>query len=58
MLVKELPAVLNLELVEGVAKLDVLDCFLGLPVELLLLPWLVVVHYLVDLLENTEIHAR
>ena len=43
MSVKEMPAVLNLELVEGAAELDVLDRFLGFPAELLLSPWLVAI---------------
>ena len=50
MLVKEVPAVLNL-------KLDVLDSFLNLDVELLLPPWLLAVQRLVELLENTEVCA-
>ena len=55
MFVKEMPAILNLELVQGAAELDALDCSVGLPVELLLPPWLVAVHYLVELLENNEV---
>ena len=57
MLVKEVPDVPNREFVEGAAELDVLDRLLGLPVELLLPPWLVAVHCLVELLENTELRA-
>ena len=57
MLMKEVPAVLNLELVEGTAELNVLDRFLHLDVELLLPPWLLTVHRLVELLENTEVCA-
>ena len=56
-LVKEVPAILNLEFVEGAAEFDVLDRFLHLDVELLLLPWLLAVHRLVELLENTEVCA-
>ena len=58
MLVKEVPAVLNLEFVEGTAELDVLNRFLGFPVEFILPPWLLTVHRLVTLLEHAKVCAR
>ena len=57
MLMQEVPALLNLELVQGVAQLDVLDRLLGLPVELLCPRRLASVHCLVDLLEDAEVCA-
>ena len=57
MLVKEVPAALNLVFAKGAAELDVLDRFLSLPVEFLLPPRLLAVHHLVELLENTKVRA-
>ena len=57
MLMKKVPALSNLVVVQGGAELNMLDRLLSLLVELLHPPRFVAVHRLVELLEYAEIRA-
>ena len=58
MLMQEVPTLLNLELVQGAATFDVLDRFLGFPVELLCQSQIAPMQCLVELLKDAKLLAR